>query len=211
MKKFILALALISGLPAMASTSQKVDELDTEVEAEQLDVYEQRQMEDAARKEAIQFDRQAKQLEQQINSLRAESKNISSRLDRQGTQFKRIVKLAADADRKAKGLERQRNQLKAKSESLQARISQSESRLQSAEEFQRQLSQDIREKNQEQRDLNQRLRAADTRIQRAQAAIKRMRAQQRRLSQTNTRLQDKVASRSRAADRLEERSLENDL
>ena len=53
--------------------------------------------------------------------------------------------------------------------------------------------------------------AADIRIQRAQAVIKRMRQQQRRLSDANQRLEQKVASRVRTAEQLEEQSLENDL
>ncbi len=211
MKKFILILAIACGTPAFAASAQRVEDLDTEVEAEQMDVFEQRKMEDAAHKEALAFDRQAKELEQQINQLKSESKNISSRLDRQGDKFKRIYKLAADAQRKAKALEVKRNQMKAKSEALQARIDQSQSRLTSAEEFQRALGKEIREKSTEERDLKIRLQAAETRIQRAQAAIKQLRKQQRRLSDNNTRLENRVATRSAMALSLEEQALEKDL
>ena len=211
MKKLILVLSILGSASAFAATAQRVEDLDTEVEAESMDVYEQKKMEDAAKKEAVAFDRQAKLLEQQIGQLRAESKNISSRLDRQGDKFKRIYKLAAEAQAKAKTLELQRNALKRKTEALQSRIEQSQSRLTSAEEFQRSLGNEIREKTSEERDLKVRLQAADTRIQRAQNAIRNLRKQQRHLSDNNARLQQKVAARSRTAEQLEEQSLENDL
>jgi chromosome segregation ATPase len=211
MKKYILVLSIISSLPAFAAPGHKVDDLDTEVEAEQLDVYEQRKMEDAARLEAIAFEKQAKKLEGQIKNLREESGTISKRLDNQGDKFKRIYKLAGEAERKAKAMELQRNQLKAKSEVLQGRVEQAQSRLSSAEDLQRSMAKEIRDQQSEQRDLSQRLKAADTRIQRAQAAIKNLRKQQRRLSDNNQRMSQKVSARVARAEKLEEQSLENDL
>ncbi|NJL24571.1 MAG: hypothetical protein HC902_04970 [Calothrix sp. SM1_5_4] len=138
MKRWIIAAALIAALPyAHAANNEKVEDLGIEAEAEEMSLFDQKKLEEQARKESAELEKQAKSLERQIQRMRSESESISKRIDSQSDRFDRMAKIARETESVAKKFEAQRNKLKARLDSLRARTQQAESRLQSARELQK--------------------------------------------------------------------------
>lgn len=212
MHVWILTFTFLVSLQAFADKIEsKVEDLNTEVEAEQMEVYDNKLLDQQARQEAAALERQSRSLEAQMQQLREESKNLSTRIGHEQERYVRLSKLAREAQVQARRVEFQRNKLKSQVESLRAKTDQSKSRLQSAEELTRSMSKEIREQNRERAQLLARQRAADQKIQKAARDIKRLRAQQHRLNDDNNRLQQSVAGRENRARMMDEKSLASEL
>lgn len=187
--------------------ADKVDDLSTEAEAEELEVYDQKQIETAQRKETLDNEKKSRSLEQQIKQIRHENQNLGNRIDRQSDRYTKAQRRAQEVEGQHRKLSLQRDQLKNQLDSLRSRTQQAQNRAQSAEELKKSLHQELRQHELEKRDLNAQLRSAERRLEKAQRAIKSARERQKRLSQEKNRLQNKTAATVERARRLEERSL----
>ena len=200
MKLWIIALAILaSGQTFAENKTDKVDDLGAEVEAEQMEVYDQKAMDEQARQETRALDQEARSLENQMKHLRLEASTLSQRIGNEQEHYKKVAKLSRDAQVEAKKLEKQRDRLKTQLESLRARTEQSKNRLQAAEELKRGLNKELHDQNREKEQLLSKQRIADQRAKRAAQEIKKARNDQRRVGQQTSRIQQKIAgSDSRA-------------
>ncbi len=199
MKYLILTLTVFANAQAFAAAAEKVEDLGTEVEAEQMEIYDQKQINIQARKETEALTRETHALEKKMQQLLAEGKTLNERIGNQQEHFAKVAKLARETEGQARKLQAQRDRLKSRLDVLKARTDQAHSRMQSAEDLNRNLSKELRDQDHEMSQLLGRQRAAEERIQRAARDTKRLRSEQRRVSVRNTGLQQKVEARESRA------------
>lgn len=200
MNKWILALLLLGSFQAYAATP--ADDLDAEVETEQMDVYDQKAMEEQARKEAKELERQTRQLEAQIKQLRKEGNSLNQRIDFQGERFQKTLRLAQETERKAKLLEGQRDALKHQLDNMQTRTQTQKQRLDTAQEMEANLNKELQEQYREKAQLTNKLKQAELSIERSTRAMKLKRERLQKLSKDNRRLQERVATAELRAKRI---------
>ena len=135
MKYLILALTLMASRHSFATPADKVEDLNTEVEAEQMEVYDQKAMDQQARKETDALTRESHNLEAKMKQLSNETKTLSQRIGNQQEHYVKVAKLARETEAQSRKLQVQRDRLKSQLDTIKARADQSQSRLQSAEEL----------------------------------------------------------------------------
>ena len=96
MKKWILVFSL-AAVQAQAY-ADKAEDLDTAVEAETMEVYDQQKLDQQAKKEMAELDRQVKGLERESQRLRNESQSLTKRIESNQERYKRLAKLTRDAE-----------------------------------------------------------------------------------------------------------------
>lgn len=208
MKNWMLALSVLASTQAFANN---VEDLSTDVETEQLEVYDQKAMDQQARKETVALERQSQRLEAQMKQLQIESTTLSQRIGFAQEHYAKVAKLARETEGQSHKLQAQRDKLKAQLDAIKARSNQAQSRLQSADELAKNLNKDIRDQSREKSQLEARQRGADAKLQRAARNIKKLRNQQRNMSQNNSRIQQKAAGSEERALTMDESSLESEL
>jgi chromosome segregation ATPase len=157
MNKLVLALALVLSFHGLKAHADKLEDLGTEVEAEEMESFDQKAMEDAQRKETAQNEQKTRDLEKQIDRLKAENRSISKRVESQTDRFNRVYKQARETEALAKKFEAQRNQTKAQLDAARSRTQQAQNRLQSATELKKSLTREIAQQERETRSLKQKL------------------------------------------------------
>ena len=211
MKYLILALSILASGHAFADNAAKVEDLSTEVEAEQMEVMDQKGIDAAAKKEAAALERQSSHLNAQMKQLQNESSTLSQRIGYAQEHYAKVAKLARETEMQSNKLKANRDQMKNRLESIKAKSDQAASRLKSAEELQASLTKEIRDQEREKAKLEARQRDADAKLQRAARNIKKLRTQQRKMSQQNNRIQQKVAGSEERALTLQDTSLDSEL
>jgi len=211
MKYLILTLSFLGSMQAFAENAAKVEDLSTEVEAEQMEVYDNKAMDNQAKREAVALEKQSVRLQAQMKALQNESSTLTTRIGYAQEHYAKVAKLARETELQARKLQASRDRVKAQLDGIKARTEQVSSRLKSAEELEKNLNKEIRDQSRERSQLESRQRAADQKLQRAARNIKKLRSQQRNLGQQNNRIQGKVAGSEERALTLDDNSLESEL
>jgi chromosome segregation ATPase len=178
---------MFAGSFNVAHADDKVDDLSVEAEATDMDVFDQQKLDQQARSENADLERQSKSLEKQIASLKNESTSLSKRVASQTERNAKLVKLQREAQALVRKFQAQRDGQKGRLENLRSRTEQLEHKLQAAQELEKSLKDDLRSQERDQAELARKQKSTTSRLDRVNRSIKGVRAKSRKVGAASRR------------------------
>lgn len=192
--------------PSKKDLRSDIADLTFAKETEEIEVMDQKLLEDEARREARRLEREARNLENQIARMKSQSQRLDKKIDRQSERYRNSIEVLRRVEAKARVIEKAKNSLQARVDKIKGRTDKVEQRAIAKQQWIKQVQGNITDLNREKAQLISRQREAEISIERSKRRIKQLQYEGRRMSQDVRRLRKAVAKREAEAEALESKA-----